>query len=250
MDIAQVAKEVHIASRSAKVGVLGNVSGYDNLKLHPMIESVHKDGSVIFNDGSVVLADVILHCTWYAPIYLTPILQGSQCKYHFPFLDTNGIVTVEDNCVGPLYKHTFPPALAPWLSFVGLPLMGIGFILYEFQSKWIAGVLSGRIGLPSEEEMMRDIEALYLLLEASGTPKRYTHGIGHCRMEYMDWFAGECGIPGIEEWRKEIYYATKKNYIVRPHAFRDEWEDEDLALKAHEDFTKCRSNGVDRTCIS
>ncbi|RVX15546.1 Flavin-containing monooxygenase FMO GS-OX5 [Vitis vinifera] len=79
------------------------------------IESVHKDGSVIFNDGSVVLADVILHCTWYAPIYLTPILQG------------------------------------------------IGFILYEFQSKWIAGVLSGRIGLPSEEEMMRDIEALYFV---------------------------------------------------------------------------------------
>ena len=38
MDIAQVAKEVHIASRSAKVGVLGNVSGYDNLKLHPMVE--------------------------------------------------------------------------------------------------------------------------------------------------------------------------------------------------------------------
>ena len=109
------------------------------------IESVHKDGSVIFNDGSVVLADVILHCTGYAPIYWTPILQGSQWigksntgknstitwsfftfsryKYHLPFLDTNGIVTVEDNCVGPLYKHTFPPALAPWLSFVGLPLM-------------------------------------------------------------------------------------------------------------------------------
>ena len=70
------------------------------------------------------------------------------------------------------------------------------------------------------------------------------------QMEYMDWFAGECGIPGIEEWRKEIYYATKKNYFVRPHAFHDEWEDDDLALKAHEDFAKCHSNGVDRTCIS
>lgn len=28
---------------------------------------------------------------------------------------------VDDNCVGPLYKHVFPPALAPWLSFIGLP---------------------------------------------------------------------------------------------------------------------------------
>ena len=43
MNIAQVAKEVHIASRSTKVGVLGNMFGYDNLRLHPMvkIESIH-----------------------------------------------------------------------------------------------------------------------------------------------------------------------------------------------------------------
>lgn len=32
------------------------------------IESVHKDGTVIFYDGNAVLADVILHCTGYAPI--------------------------------------------------------------------------------------------------------------------------------------------------------------------------------------
>lgn len=42
-------------------------------------------------------------------------------KYEFPFLETRGVVTVDDNRVGPLYKHVFPPALAPWLSFVGLP---------------------------------------------------------------------------------------------------------------------------------
>lgn len=30
------------------------------------IESAHRDGSVIFTDGSVVVADVILHCTGYA----------------------------------------------------------------------------------------------------------------------------------------------------------------------------------------
>ena len=42
-------------------------------------------------------------------------------KYYFPFLDTKGEVTVDDNRVGPLYKHVFPPALAPGLSFIGLP---------------------------------------------------------------------------------------------------------------------------------
>ena len=38
------------------------------------IESVQKDGTVIFYDGSMVLADVILHCTGYAPICLISIL--------------------------------------------------------------------------------------------------------------------------------------------------------------------------------
>jgi hypothetical protein len=28
---------------------------------------------------------------------------------------------VDDNCVGPLYKHVFPPQLAPSLSFLGIP---------------------------------------------------------------------------------------------------------------------------------
>lgn len=42
-------------------------------------------------------------------------------SYTFPFLDTKGIVVVDDDRVGPLYEHTFPPSLAPSLSFVGIP---------------------------------------------------------------------------------------------------------------------------------
>lgn len=47
----------------------------------------------------------------------------------------------------------------------------------ELQCKWIAGILSNRFDLPSEEEMMEDVMALYSKHEASGTPKRYTHNI-------------------------------------------------------------------------
>ncbi|XP_021660779.2 flavin-containing monooxygenase FMO GS-OX5 isoform X2 [Hevea brasiliensis] len=106
-EIAAVAKEVHIASRSVPDGTYEKQRGYDNMWLHSMIESSHEDGTVVFRDGSAIVADVILHCTGY--------------KYHFPFLKTHGIVTVNDNRVGPLYKHVFPPVLAPWVSFVGIP---------------------------------------------------------------------------------------------------------------------------------
>lgn len=179
---------------------------------------------MVFGDGSAVCADVILHCTGY--------------KYNFPFLDTNGTVTVDDNRVGPLYKHVFPPLFAPFLSFVGLPWKVVPFPLCELQSKWIAGVLSGRVSLPSSDEMMADVEAFYRTLDASGIPKRYTHNIGDSQFEYNDWLASECGCPPSEEWRKEMYSATSKNRKVRPETYRDEWDDQDLAAQAHEDFKR------------
>ncbi|XP_021722028.1 flavin-containing monooxygenase FMO GS-OX-like 3 isoform X4 [Chenopodium quinoa] len=147
-EIARSAKEVHVTTRSKAAGKLGKFGKHDifhNLWLHPMIERAHEDGKVSFQDGSTVFADIILHCTGY--------------KQHFPFLDTNGVVSVDDNRVGPLYKHI------------------LSFFVYELQSKWVAGVLSGRISLPSEEKMMEDVEAFYSKLDAKGVPKRYTHKI-------------------------------------------------------------------------
>lgn len=47
--------------------------------------------------------------------------------------------------------------------------------MFELQSKWVAAVLSGRVSIPSQEEMMEDTKAFYDKLEASGIPKRYTH---------------------------------------------------------------------------
>lgn len=38
---------------------------------------------------------------------------------------------VDDGRVGPLYEHTFPPSLAPSLSFVGIPKKVSFFLLSE-----------------------------------------------------------------------------------------------------------------------
>ncbi|TMW96632.1 hypothetical protein EJD97_007073 [Solanum chilense] len=223
-EIAEVAKEVHISSRSATSGVPMKLPGYDNIWLHNMIEAVGNDGGVNFQDGSKILADIILHCTGY--------------KYHFPFLETNGIVTVDDNRVGPLYKHVFPPAFAPSLSFVGLPWKVIPFFLCELQSKWIAGVLSGRISLPSKEDMNADIEAFYSSMAASCIPKRYTHNMDDSQFDYDDWLAAQCGSTPSEEWRKQMYLISRKNKRTLPETYRDEWDDDDLIIQAHEGFVK------------
>ncbi|KAK8587896.1 hypothetical protein V6N13_086856 [Hibiscus sabdariffa] len=95
-ELAPVAKQVHQAIRGPGFQ-LKKLEIHDNAWQHSMIACAHKDGKVVFQDESNVVADAIIHCT------------GS-----------NGIVNVDDsNRVGPLYKHVFPPSLAPWLSFVG-----------------------------------------------------------------------------------------------------------------------------------
>ncbi|VVB06066.1 unnamed protein product [Arabis nemorensis] len=222
-DILGAAKEIHLASWSNAADTFIKLTGHTNLWMHSMIERVHEDGSVVFQNGKTILADVIMHCTGY--------------KYHFPFLDTNGSVTVDDNRVGPLYKHIFPPTFAPWLSFVGIPWKVVPFPMSELQSKWIAGVMSGRITLPSKEDMMLEIKTLYAILEAQGIPKRYTHYLGTDQFEYYDWLASQNGCSGTEEWWKEMCSTSFMRKIEHPETYRDEWEDHHLISQAYQDFS-------------
>ncbi|GJN10534.1 hypothetical protein PR202_ga28633 [Eleusine coracana subsp. coracana] len=87
-----------------------------------------------------------MHCTGY--------------DYSFPFLDTGGAVTVDEDGsrVSPLFEHTFPPALATGLSFVGVPKKVVVPWFYEAQARWVAQVLPGQRRLPPAEEMMRSVE--------------------------------------------------------------------------------------------
>ncbi|XP_010264400.1 PREDICTED: flavin-containing monooxygenase FMO GS-OX-like 5 [Nelumbo nucifera] len=137
-----------------------------------------------------------------------------------------GIVTVEDNRVGPLYKHVFPPCLAPWISFVGLPNKVIAFLTAELQSKWIAQVLSGKVLLPEEEEMMASVEEFYQRMEEMGRPKHYTHMLDMDAFEYKNWVAAQVGLPPVEEWMKQMYSAAVKNIRSHQEGFRDEWDDD------------------------
>lgn len=47
----------------------------------------------------------------------------------------------------------------------------------ELQSKWVARVLSGKILLPTEEEMMESVKDFYQFMKENGLPKRYTHSL-------------------------------------------------------------------------
>uniref|UniRef100_A0ACD5U4C7 Uncharacterized protein n=1 Tax=Avena sativa TaxID=4498 RepID=A0ACD5U4C7_AVESA len=174
-EISQVAKEVHIASRGNEHR-LGKIDLYLNVWMHAEVDCIQDDGQVRFAEGAAVTADTILYCTGY--------------RYHFPFLDLDDLSVDEDNRVGPLYKHVFPPKYAPNLSFVGLPVKAIPFQSFELESKWVARVLSGRAALPSEEGMLAAVREHYRRMEESGKPRRHTHVL------MPEWVGGVHGLTG------------------------------------------------------
>ncbi|EOA37618.1 hypothetical protein CARUB_v10012015mg, partial [Capsella rubella] len=190
--------------------VIGNQSsGRDVSKdIATLAKEVHIATKFDAYDKKTVFADAIVHCTDY--------------KYRFPFLETNDYLTIEDNRVGPLYKHVFPPALAPGLSFIGLPSM-VG------TNKWVASVLSGRVQLPSEDEMIED---------------RFTHFLTDPQFSPM--FEKlkpheACGCSSIDPWREEQYnIAIKKD----DDSYRDDvWDEHDQLLqKAYRDFAKIQTD--------
>ncbi|CAD6212011.1 unnamed protein product [Miscanthus lutarioriparius] len=211
-EISHVAKEVHIAARYSE-DRLGKIELYHNAWMHGEIECIQDDGQVRFAEGSSVSADTILYCTGY--------------RYHFPFLDLDGF-TIDDNRVGPLYKHVFPPKYAPNLSFVGLPYKSIIFSSLELESKWVAAVLSGRAKLPSKEGMMADVEEDYQRMEDAGKPKRHTHTLWPRWVEYLNWLADQVGEPHLEPRRCEMYEKALKCIWSLDEGYRDRWEEESI----------------------
>ncbi|KAK7243396.1 hypothetical protein RIF29_38191 [Crotalaria pallida] len=209
-DIARVAKEVHIATRSSDVRVI-KLANHGNIWQHTMVKCVSEDSLVEFVDGSSVYADVMFYCTGY--------------RYHYPFLETNGVVSVEDNRVGPLYKHVFPPAFSPWLSFIGIPEKDIIFQTTDLQCKWVARVLSGKVLLPTEEEMMTSIEEYYQQMDKNGIPKHLTHHLHFKEMGYSNWLTAESGLPPVEDWREEMYVESLRNINGMQDNYRDQWDD-------------------------
>ncbi|KAG8391630.1 hypothetical protein BUALT_Bualt01G0207300 [Buddleja alternifolia] len=195
LEISKVAKEIHLSSRALDIKISKLDYGH-NIWQHSKIDCVHENGEVAFQDGAFIHADIILYCTGF--------------NYHFPFLKTDGIVSVDDNRVGPLYKHVFPPKLAPNLSFVGITNRSFAvFVVIELQAKWVAKVLSGKANLPPEEEMVAEIEHYYQHLEEKGIPKHHTHSLGPQFHEYLDGISNQAGLAEVDEEIKLI----SKNYF-------------------------------------
>jgi cation diffusion facilitator CzcD-associated flavoprotein CzcO len=121
---------------------------HGDITVKPNISHYQGD-KVYFVDGSYVEADAVIYCTGY--------------KVTFPFFE-NDFISAPDNDL-PLYLRMMKPGINN-LFFIGLcqPLGAI-FPISERQGVLAAEYLAGRCELPSEKEMIddmnRDREAMY-----------------------------------------------------------------------------------------
>jgi dimethylaniline monooxygenase (N-oxide forming) len=122
------------------------------ITLRPAIERI-ADGEVIFvGGGARIRPDTIVFATGYRTTM--PALPG----------DLQPWTDIEHG----LYRLVFPPS-SPSLAFVGVCRVG-GPVppVVEMQSRWAARVLTGRLTLPSEAEMRREVAARWERTATSG----------------------------------------------------------------------------------
>ncbi|XP_055480642.1 flavin-containing monooxygenase 5-like [Psammomys obesus] len=163
--------------------------------------------SAIFEDGSEETIDVIVFATGYT--------------LSFPFLDHSSEVLDDEHT---MFKFVFPPQLEkPTLAFIGiLQPVGATIPTSELQSRWVVRVFTGLKKLPSQTDMMADINRRKWKMEKEFVKSpRGTHRVQY--IDYMDEIASELGVkPNLlslflwdTKLAKEIFWGPCTPYQYR-----------------------------------
>uniref|UniRef100_A0A7N2R323 Flavin-containing monooxygenase n=1 Tax=Quercus lobata TaxID=97700 RepID=A0A7N2R323_QUELO len=103
--------------------------------------------------------------------------------------------------------------------------MAIPTLLFEFQARWVAKVLSGKVALPTEEYMASSVEELYQHMDETGWPKHHTHKLQQDKFEYENWLVDQLGLPPLEEWREKMFLGVCATLIpFYGVEYRDTWD--------------------------
>jgi cation diffusion facilitator CzcD-associated flavoprotein CzcO len=142
--------------------------GHGDIEVKPNIDRLDGD-TVHFVDGTAEQIDVIVYCTGY--------------KISFPFFDES-LIAAHDNEIS-LYHRVVDPQ-HPNLYFIGL-VQPLGAImpLAEAQSEWVADLLEGKVTLPSQADMRREIDEYHRAVK-----KRYVRSKRHTiQVDFLEHFA-------------------------------------------------------------
>ncbi|CCE85605.1 Piso0_005219 [Millerozyma farinosa CBS 7064] len=115
------------------------------------------------------------------------VIYGTGYQFSFPFLDSlykeSGVQLIKDGTViTDLFQHTFAIS-QPLLAFVGMPIDGISFRVFEYQAILVSRYLAGKVEMPNRAAMN---DWVFQRLQQKGITRAY-HTIGITdAFEYID----------------------------------------------------------------
>ncbi|MFT7687244.1 MAG: hypothetical protein ACI9FB_002596, partial [Candidatus Azotimanducaceae bacterium] len=176
-----------------------------NMHLYPKPLSFTESNIQFSETLSIDNIDTFVFCTGY--------------EYDFPFISKE-IVSVQDNYVHPLYLDLLSPNFQN-LAFIGLPFLIVPFPVFEIQSRWFAKVLSGKVLLPEQQEMLKLIDIRLESYQSSGSKLRHIHKLGDNSATYLNKLADQCGESPIPDWFFELSNEAQAAIMAKPLNFRD-----------------------------
>ncbi|KAK1800483.1 hypothetical protein P4O66_005702 [Electrophorus voltai] len=171
----------------------------------PPVVKVLEDGSLLFQDGSVAHAEVLLFCTGYS--------------FHFPFLCPKLGLGIQHHLVAPLYKYLLPPAF-PSLFFVGICKIICPFIHFHYQVQFALAVLEGTVQLPSRKMMEEAAEHERQMKVQKGVQEKHLLQMGSDQWEYYLDLATIAGISPPNPVVESLYEEVGRQRRMNPQAYR------------------------------
>jgi hypothetical protein len=172
-------------------------------------------GSVTLVDGTILNdIDRVVICTGY--LFTLPFLLDLHDDSITPEHANDTVLITDGTQMHNLHKDIFyiPD---PTLAFVGIPFYTATFSFFEFQAIAVAAVFSGRVWVPSEQEMRIEY-AERVRRKGSG---RALHNLKGVSVEYVEelveWLNAQAEITGAEkvegyseEWQEEAKLMAEK----------------------------------------
>lgn len=148
---------------------------HENIIVKPVIskyvQTSPSEFDVVFDDGTKISNP-------------DHVIYGTGYDWSYPFLNrlTKNSITANGVIVPDLFEHTFYID-DPLINFVGVPVDGISFRVFEYQAVLVSRFITGKIGLPSRAQQR---EWCRKRLEQKGFKRAY-HTIGVVdALEYLN----------------------------------------------------------------
>ncbi|KAF6740043.1 Flavin-containing monooxygenase FMO GS-OX-like 3 [Oryzias melastigma] len=170
------------------------------------VVAVQDDGSLLFQDGSLGRADVLMFCTGY--------------NFRYPFLDAAQLgLEVEDHLVTPLYRFMVPPAF-PSLFFIGICKIICPFPNFNCQVQFALAVLDGSISLPSRTQMEDEVRGDLQRKLDRGVQRRHLLKMDQDQWQYCEGLARSAGFPPLPPVVRSLYEEVWRQRQIHPENYR------------------------------